>query len=150
MARMHSRARGKSGSKKPLKKIPSWAPYKENEVEKLVVKFGKAGKTTSEIGLMLRDTYGVSSVRTLTSKKVSQILTENEIVRKLPEDVLALIAKLVVIKQHLEMNKKDFAAGRGQILTTSKIRRLVKYYKRCGKIAQDWELDTTRLKMYLE
>ena len=50
MAKMHSRARGKSGSTKPVKKIPSWAPYKGPDVEKLIVKYSKAGKNTSEIG----------------------------------------------------------------------------------------------------
>ena len=34
MARMHSRRKGKSGSKRPLKQVASWAPYKEKEVEK--------------------------------------------------------------------------------------------------------------------
>ena len=47
---MHSRARGKSGSTKPLKKVPSWAPYKGPDVEKLIVKYAQAGKNTSEIG----------------------------------------------------------------------------------------------------
>ena len=42
MAKMHSRARGKSGSTKPLKKVPSWAPYKGPDVEKLIVKYAKA------------------------------------------------------------------------------------------------------------
>ena len=50
MARMYSGSKGKSGSKKPLSRVPSWAPYKEKEVEKLVIKYSKAGKSSSEIG----------------------------------------------------------------------------------------------------
>ena len=147
---MHSRARGKSGSKKPLKKIPTWAPYKDKEVEKLVVKFGKTGKANSEIGLMLRDTYGISSVKALAGKKIGKILAENNITKKLPEDLLGLIKRMISIKQHLEKNKMDRTAGRGLLLTESKIRRLTKYYKATKKLPEDWKLDMTRLKMYLE
>lgn len=150
MARMHSRAKGKSGSKKPIKKIPSWAPYKEKEVEKLVVKYAKAGKTASEIGLILRDVHGINSVRVLTNKKVTQLLRENNLAKKLPEDIVSLIKKLISINQHLEKNKHDESAQRGLILTISKINRLVKYYTRTGRLPEDWKLDVTRLKMYLE
>lgn len=147
---MHSPGKGKSGSKKPIKKIPSWAPYKESEVEKLVVKYAKAGKTTSEIGLVLRDAYGINSIKALTGKKITALLEENNLGSKLPEDVTALIKKLIAIKQHLEKNKHDESANRGLILTTSKINRLLRYYKKTGRIDRAWKLDLDRLKMYVE
>jgi len=150
MARMHSRKKGKSGSKKPAKKIPSWAPYKDKEVEKLVVKFSKAGKSSSEIGMILRDNYGINSVKALAKKTIGQVLKEHELVKELPEDLLSLIKRMVGIKAHLEKNKMDRTAKRGFQLTNSKILRLVKYYKRTGKLAQDWSFDQERLKMYLE
>ena len=150
MARMHSRRKGQSGSKKPVAKVPGWSPFKDKEVEKLVVKYARAGKSASEIGMILRDAYGITSVRTLTQKKITMILTENDLLKKLPEDLLALIGKLINVKQHVEQNKHDTSASRGVILTTSKIRRLTKYYKHTGKLPQDWQLDMDRLKMYLE
>lgn len=150
MARMHSRAKGKSGSKKPVKKIPSWAPYKGKEVEKLIIKYAKVGKSSSEIGMILRDSYGINSIHALTGKKMGAILEENKLSKKLPEDILSLIRKMVVIQQHREKNKQDQTAKRGQLLTSSKILRLVKYYKSVGKLPTDWELDVTRLKIYLE
>lgn len=150
MARMYSKAKGKSGSKKPLKRIPSWAPYKETEVEKLVVKFAKAGKSSSEIGLILRDSYGINDVKALTNKKISAILKENNTGRKLPEDILALIKRLVSINQHLEKNKKDETAKRGLQLTSSKLRRIIAHHRSTGKLPKDWKLEMERLKMYLE
>ncbi len=147
---MHSGGRGKSGSKKPVKKIPSWAPYKETEVEKLAVKYAKAGKGPSEIGTILRDSYGINSIRALTNKKLVAILKEHGAAKKLPEDLLSLIKKMISIKQHLEKNKHDQTAKRGIILTSSKIRRLVKYYQNSKKLPIDWKLDLDRLKMYLE
>lgn len=149
MARMHSRRKGKSGSKRPIKRVPTWSPYRGKEVEKLVVKYAKADKSSSEIGAILRDSYGIHSVKALTDKTVSHILSENKLHKELPEDIVALIRKMVAVTQHLEKNKQDKTALRGLQLTSSKIRRLVKYYKRVGKLPQDWQLDTTRLKIYL-
>lgn len=150
MAKMHSRARGKSGSKKPLKKVPSWAPYKEKEVEKLVVKYAKSGKSASETGLILRDVHGVNSVKAITNKSISTLLKENKITSELPDDVIALIRRLIGVRQHLEKNTHDYSAKRGLILTMSKINRLVKYYKRSGRLPTNWTLELNRLKMYLE
>ena len=150
MARMHSRAKGKSGSKRPIKKIPSWAPYKGKEVEKLVIKYAKAGKTGSQIGMILRDSYGINSVKALTEKTVTTVLQENHLQKKLPEDMISLIKKMISIKQHREKNKQDKTALRGLQLTQSKINRLVKYYRRTKMLPADWTLDTERLKMYLE
>jgi small subunit ribosomal protein S15 len=150
MARMHSRKKGKSGSKRPESKTPSWAPYKEKEVEKLVIKFAKAGKTTSEIGIILRDSYGIHSVKTLTQKRIGQILEENKISKELPEDLLNLIGKLVNVKAHHEKNNHDQTSKRGVQLTISKINRLVKYYKKSKKLPADWKFNQDRMKMYLE
>ena len=150
MARMHSRKKGKAKSTIPAKKVPSWAPYKEKEVEKLVIKFAKAGKSTSEIGLTLRDAYGINSVKVLTNKKISQILKENNLVKELPEDLLNLIRKMVEVKTHLEKNRQDKTAKRGLQLTQSKIMRLIKYYKKSKRLPADWKFNADRLKMYLE
>lgn len=151
MARMYSRKRGKSGSKKPVKKTkPVWLRYGSKETEQLVIKLGKAGKTASEIGIILRDSYGIPSVRAITKKKVTQILEKNQLLQKLPYDLLALIEKEVAIMKHLDANKKDMTAKRGLTLTDSKIRRLVKYYKRVGKIQKDWLYDKKNAKLLLE
>lgn len=147
---MYSRVKGKSGSTKPIKAIPEWAPYKDAEVEKLVIKYSKAGNTASETGIILRDTYGIHSVKALTGKSVSNILTENSIIPEFPEDLLSLFRKLSNVNLHLEKNRQDKTAKRGMQLTTAKINRLLKYYKRTGKVAADWKLDLKRLKMYSE
>lgn len=147
---MYSKARGKSGSKKPAAHVPAWALYKGKDVEKLVIKYSKAGNTASQIGIILRDTYGINSIRTLTGKSVSAILAENSISKKLPDDLISLIKKMVVVKAHAEKNHKDYTALRGLQLTESKIRRMVKYYKRVAKLPADWRFDAGRMKMYLE
>jgi len=142
MARMHSRKKGKSGSKHPPRMSPpSWVEYKKEEVEALVVKLGKEGVSSSLIGLILRDQYGIPDVKLITGKKITEILEDNDMKPKYPEDLLNLIRKAVRIRKHLEENKKDYHSKRGLELTESKIKRLVKYYRRTKKLPEDWRYD---------
>lgn len=151
MARMHSRKKGKAGSKKPVKKVkPVWMRYTSKEIEQLVVKLSRAGRNPSEIGVMLRDTYGVPSVRVITKKKISKVLEENKLAQKLPSDLVALIKRDIAIMKHLDSNKKDMTAFRGLQLTESKIGRLVKYYKNTGKLPKEWSYDRSKAKLLIE
>jgi len=75
---MHSRKKGRAGSKKPS--VPAkWVEYKDNEVERLVVKLRKDGLISSAIGRILRDQYGIPSVKSVTGKTVMKILEENSL-----------------------------------------------------------------------
>lgn len=151
MAKMHSRARGKSGSTKPIKKtIPSWVKYKPKEVELLVVKYAKEGKKPSQIGTRLRDVYGIPDIKTIVGKNVTEILKEKNLSLEFPEDLLALIKKSVFLRKHMEDNHKDFSAKRGLQLTDSKIRRLAKYYKKAKKLPSDWKYDPEKMKMHAQ
>lgn len=151
MARMYSRKKGKSGSTHPInKQIPSWVKYSAKEIELLVVKYAKEGKTPSQIGLFLRDEYGVPDVKLITKKSITTILTEKKHLSKFPEDLTALLKKVLHIQDHLKDNHKDQPAHRGLTLTESKILRLVKYYKRTGRISKDWNYDPKQIKMNLE
>lgn len=148
---MHSRARGKSGSTKPIKKtIPSWVKYKPKEVELLVVKYAKGGKKPSQIGTRLRDVYGIPDIKTIVGKTVTEILKEKNLSLELPEDMLALIKKSVFLRKHMEDNHKDFSAKRGLQLTESKIRRLAKYYIKAKKLPSGWKYNPEKMKMYAQ
>lgn len=151
MARMYSKRKGKSRSKKPLRKInPSWQRYKPKEVELLAVKLAKTGKTPSQIGLYLRDAYGIPDVRTVTEKRLTALLKEKNVLPQLPEDMRALIKRIIHVTTHAEAHKQDMTAKRGLTLTQSKLHRLIKYYKRTNKLPADWKLDTTKLRLYVE
>ncbi|MCX6711956.1 MAG: 30S ribosomal protein S15 [Candidatus Woesearchaeota archaeon] len=151
MARMYSKKKGKSGSTKPVKKTkPNWIRYDKKEIEQLIVKLAKSGKKSSDIGIILRDTYGVPDVRFLVGKKINKILQDNNLQPKLPEDLMALIQKQIKVLKHLEKNKQDKPALRGLQLTVSKINRLIKYYKDSGKLPQDWKYDKDKIGLLLE
>ncbi len=151
MARMYSRKRGKSGSKKPLIKTKqSWLRYKPKEVEMLIMKLAKEGKTASKVGLTLRDSYGVPDVKLLTGKTITKIMSEKKLAPKIPEDLMALIKKSIKIRKHREENRQDNTSLRGLQLTESKINRLVKYYKQAKKLPVDWKYDVKNIKLFVE
>ncbi|MCX8179644.1 MAG: 30S ribosomal protein S15 [Candidatus Aenigmarchaeota archaeon] len=151
MARMHARKRGKSGSKRPpMKTVPRWVSYKKAEVEKLVINLAKEGYSSSMIGAILRDRYGIPSVKLITGKAVSKIMKENNLYPKYPEDLLNLLKKAVILRQHLSINKKDYTSKRSLELLESKIRRLGKYYIRKKVLPQGWKYNPEEAKVIVQ
>ena len=151
MARMYSRKRGKAGSKKPLRKtFPSWVRYSSKEIEMLVLKLAKEGNSPSKIGLILRDSYGIPLSKQITGKKITKILKEKNLLKTLPEDLLALIKKSIAVRKHLEKNHKDETAARGLTLTENKIKALVNYYKKIKRLPVDWKYEPKKIRLYLE
>ncbi len=138
MARMHSRARGKAASYRPVGRPKPEGGLSAKEIEKKVVELAKQGMSPSKIGNTLRDEHDTPDVKAVTGKRVAAILAEHDAAGELPEDILALIKKAVLIRKHLEDNKQDKPARRGLTLTESKIMRLTKYYKNAGKVRTDW------------
>ena len=140
MARMHTRRKGQSGSKRPSTLlIPEWIDKDAKWVEEKVIELAKAGNTPSMIGLILRDQYGIPLVHVVTGKRIMTIIRENDLQRNVPEDLRNLIAKAVTLRKHMENNHKDFVSKRGLQLAESKIHRLSKYYKKERLLAPDWK-----------
>ncbi|MFH1978200.1 MAG: 30S ribosomal protein S15 [Candidatus Aenigmatarchaeota archaeon] len=151
MSRMYSRKKGKSGSTKPLKKEAPWVKYKPKEIEDIVAKLAKKGYTSSKIGLVMRDEYGIPSVSTVSKgTKVAKIMKDHKIYPKMPEDMLSLLKKAVNLNGHMEKNKKDYTSKRGLEITESKIRRLAKYYKSKGEMEKTWKYDPMAAKLLVK
>lgn len=151
MARMYSRKRGASGSHRPaLKGVPKWVEYKKDEIETLVIKLRKQECSPAMIGTILRDTYGIPSVKQITNKKIVEILKENKMDSKLPEDMLNLVKKAVNLSEHMKNNKKDVHSMRGLLQTEAKIRRLAKYYRKNNVLPETWAYDRERAKLLVQ
>lgn len=151
MARIHARRRGKAGSKRPsLRSSPRWVRYKKNEVEKLVLNLAKEGKSSAEIGLILRDQFGIPLVKRITGKTITQILKENKLYPEYPEDIFNLMKQAVNLRDHLGKNKKDHTSKRGLELLESKIRRLGKYYVKQGILPEDWKYSPEKTKLLVQ
>ena len=139
---MHKSSRGSSGSSNPVdRKQPDWLDYDEDEVKELVLKLKDGGNDPSQIGIKLRDEYGIPDVKTVTGKKITEILKENDAQDELPEDLKNLVEKASNIQDHLEDNKKDEDAERRLSLVEAKIRRLASYYQDEGRIPESWEYE---------
>jgi small subunit ribosomal protein S15 len=131
-------------------KHPEWSSLNPREIEGRILELAKAEKSTSEIGMILRDQYAVPDVKIATGKTVSQILAQNKIVPEIPEDLQNLIKTSLKLKKHIDGHPKDFKTKRNLQLTESKIRRLMKYYKREERLPMDWKYSLEQAKLMFE
>ena len=151
MARVYSRKKGKAGSKKPMERKAPWVSYKPEEIEGIIVKLAKSGLGSAQIGLVLRDQYGIPSTRMFTKTRIARIMkTHNLYPKELPEDMFNLVRRAVNLYNHLENNKRDYTSKRGYEITESKIRRLAKYYKRGGTLPLDWKWNIEQAKLLVK
>jgi small subunit ribosomal protein S15 len=146
MARMYARRKGISGSTRPLKSTVPVTMTSE-EVQKLIVELRSSGLSSSQIGIVLRDTHGIPSVKSATKKSLTEVLRDSGVAPELPEDLFNLITKALNLRDHLAENKKDLHNKRALQLTESKIRRLVNYYKSRAVLPEEWSyrLDTVEM-----
>lgn len=151
MARMHARTKGKSGSTRPMReKHPEWSSLNPREIEGRIMELAKTEKTTSEIGMILRDQYAVPDVKVATGKTITHILEQNKITQEIPEDLQNLIKTALKLKKHIDQNKKDLKTKRNLSLTESKIRRLMKYYHREQRLPEGWKYSLDQAKLMFE
>lgn len=118
---------------------PVWLDLTPETLERTVVDLAKKGHKQPMIGQILRDSEGVPLVKLITGKKISRILKEGGVERRIPDDLESLIQHAERTIRHLEQHPKDKASLRGLIITESKINRLVKYYKRESRLPANWK-----------
>jgi len=144
MGRMHSHGKGISQSAIPYRRTPpSWLKLGKNEVIEHVSKLAKKGLTPSQIGVILRDSHGIASVKNVTGNKILRILKGTGLAPAIPEDIYHLIKKAVVVRKHLERFRKDKDAKFRLILVESRIHRLSRYYKRMKQLPPNWRYESS-------
>lgn len=140
MGRLHSHRHGKSHSIRPVTiSAPSWITQSPQDVEELVVKYSKDGLTPSQIGIKLRDQHAIPLTKPITKKTMGQILKENGLEPDMPEDLENIVKKAVGLQRHLKANRGDRRNVRSLELIEAKVHRLSVYYKRIGRIPQNWK-----------
>jgi small subunit ribosomal protein S15 len=125
----------------------SWVVRKSDEVEEIIIKLAKQGKSSAEIGTILRDSYGVPLTKVVAKKSISSIMRAKGLFPKYPEPFMNMLRRSVKIRAHLEKNKKDAHSIRSLELTESKIRRLGKYYRKQGDLPADWKYNPEMTKL---
>jgi len=108
---------------------------KPEDITDHIQKLAKKGMTPSQIGVTLRDSFGVPQVKSVTGSKILRILKVKGLAPALPEDLSCLIKKAVAIRKHMERNRKDKDSKFRLILVESRIHRLARYYRRVKSVA---------------
>jgi small subunit ribosomal protein S13e len=140
---MHSKGKGNARRCLPYRnKSPSWMALTTSDLSEQIVKLSKKGMYPSQIGVLLRDQYGVPQVKTVTGSKVLRILKKAGIAPSIPEDLYHMIKKAVSVRKHLEKNKKDTDAKFRLILIESRIHRLSRYYRRTKQLPPTWKYES--------
>jgi small subunit ribosomal protein S15 len=139
VSRIHSGRKGRSGSHRPYPATrPAWVSLDREEITEEAVKLGKTGMSSAQVGAVLRDTYGVPSTRIITGNRLTDLLAAQGIKPDLPEDLQALLKRVVHLQRHLETHSKDLSNRRGLHLMESRIRRLARYYRQKKKLPANW------------
>lgn len=148
---MYSSNRGKSGSTKPfVTEAPEWSNQDIGEITSLIVSYAKAGKSSAEIGTLLRDQHAVPNPRLVLGKRIAQVMAEEGVAGKYPEDIMNLMRQAVGLIDHMSNNPKDIHNRRALELTEAKIRKLAKYYKNSGRLEAAWQYKRDQLRLMVE
>ncbi|MFH1630780.1 MAG: 30S ribosomal protein S15 [Candidatus Aenigmatarchaeota archaeon] len=130
------------------KMVKSWVTYDKDELEKLISKLAKESHSSSKIGMILRDQYGIPSTRVM-NVRVQKVVSKY-IKSDVPDDMFDLLAKAVNLHNHTTSNKKDNKSRHDLASVESRIRRLAKYYKKTGKIPNTWEYTINKAKLLVK
>ena len=145
MGRMYSSGKGIARRCLPYRKSPpSWVQISTNDLVDQIIKLAKKGTQPSQIGVTLRDSYGIPQVKGVTGSKILRILKKAGMAPAVPEDLYYLIKKAIAIRKHLEKFRKDKDAKFRLINTESRIHRLARYYRNVKAIAPTWRYQSKK------
>ncbi len=140
MARIHSHRHGKSHQTRPTSKsTPSWVTYSADETKAAILKLAKDGLTPGQIGMALRDDYGVPLAKPLLGMSIGEVLAEGKAAPSLPQDLRDLIDRAERVQKHLVVHKGDRKNVHSLELVEAKIYRLSKYYKERGLLPKNFK-----------
>ena len=142
---MHSRGKGISRRCLPYRKAPpSWVQVTASDLTEQIVKMAKRGQTPSQIGVVLRDQYGIPQVKGVTGSKILRILKVAGVAPQLPEDLYHLIKKAVNVRKHIEKFRADRDGKFRLILIESRIHRLARYYRGVKALPPTWRYQSKK------
>lgn len=151
MSRIHSGRKGRAGSHRPFPvQKPAWVTAERAEIVEEVVKLSKEGLTAAQVGARLRDGMGIPSVRSVTGTRMTPLLKEAGIQPDLPEDLQALLKRIVHLQRHLSTHPKDRSNQRGLTLMESRIRRLAHYYRERKQLPANWSYTSATAVLQVE
>jgi len=151
MSRIHSGHKGRAGSHRPYPLTkPEWVTVSREDLVNQAVQLSKTGLSAAQVGLNLRDSFGVPSARAVTGKRLGALLKESGVAPEIPDDLQALLKRVVHLQRHLETHPKDLSNRRGLTLMESRIRRLARYYRQRKRIPDTWRYTAAAAALQVE
>ena len=109
-------------------KKPAWLKYSKEEVKAIIMKLAGKGLSSEKIGLVLRDQYGIPTVK-LFNLKIKDIMQD-----KFEEPTTKnLNNKLQKLITHYHKNKQDKNAERSLIISKAKLKKRIDYHTKKEK-----------------
>ena len=143
MGRMYGKGKGIASSAIPWRRrAPAWLKLKPEDIVDHIQKLAKKGVMPSQIGVTLRDSFGVPQVKNVTGQKILRILKVNNLAPNIPEDMYHLIKKAVSMRKHMDKNRKDKDSKFRLVLVESRIHRLARYYRRTKQLPANWKYNS--------
>jgi len=150
MARMHSKKKGKSKSRKPPLGKATQPSIDKDKIEDIIVGYAKQGMSPALIGEKLKKEHNVLYIKHATGMRLGKILEEKGVAPQLPPDLIDLMKKAVNIRAHLASNKSDMHNTIRLHRIESKIWRLTRYYINNGKLPQGWRYDPAKAELLIK
>jgi small subunit ribosomal protein S15 len=133
---------------KRRKKPPSWVSYDKDEIVAIIKKLARTGLSSGQIGVVLRDQYGIPSVREFGIRLQPIVAKEREY--QVPEDLLFLLRQAVRVYNHISRYKADARSRHALQRIESKIRSLARYYVKTHKLPPDWKYSIESAKLLVK
>lgn len=151
MSRIHSGRKGRAGSHRPFPLTkPEWVTVTGEEMVSQAVQLSKGGRSAAQVGQVLRDSYGVPSARAISGKRLGVLLAEQGVRPEIPDDLEAMLKRVVHLQRHLQGHPADLANRRGLNLLESRIRRLARYYRQRRRIPESWRYSSAGAALQVE
>ncbi len=153
MAKLHTKGRGRSKSRKPeveMGKMPEGVTLSREELESLIEKYARQGMHQARIGQVLKREHNIPYIKQALGKRLGKVLEEKGVQSPLPRDMLDLIRRAVNIRDHLSANHGDVHNAVRLKRVESKIWRLTKYYKKSGVLPEGWRYEPEKAALLIK
>ncbi len=154
MAKMHSKKKGKSKSRKPILDSSEFGKGSEklskDEIAELAANYARQGMGPALIGERLKKDHGVKYVKQATGSRLVKVLESKGVKADIPQDMRDLMTKAVRVRRHLAKNNQDVYSRVRLIRIESKLLRLSRYYKSRGVLPSKWKYDPQQAELIVK
>jgi small subunit ribosomal protein S15 len=119
----------------------------KEKINDIIKDLWNKGFTPSLIGKRIKEEFGVK-VKDITGKKLTRYAKELGLKLEIPEELIYLFKKVNRMVKHLETNRKDIVTKKSLEELESRIKSLIKYYKKKKKLPESFEYSRDIAKMY--